>query len=766
MKKALLLFFLFLSFAVNAQPPVVPPPIMACDDNNDGIAAFDLTSIIPTILNGSGNPATTTVTFHETLIDAQNGSTPIANPNNYVNITPSQFIHVRVFDSATNDVSLLTVNLIANPAPMANPASLFFCEGFALPIFNLQQADSTITGGLTGVFVTYHLNPNDAQTGANPLPSTYAPVTLPVQILHARVSNIITGCFSTTTLTLNVNNCDQCPVPINLSVTHLENGVVNLNWSNPPGSIISNRYIITITNTGPNSQGPLTLVANSTRTSISYVSLPNQCYSFRVQAFCTTGTLGPMSEPLEFCSVDCTNSGQCADVVILNAFLDSNNNGIKDTGEINFNQGNFVYQVNDSGNNQYGNSNSGSYYIFDTNPANSYDYSFAVNSYLSPFYSSSVTHNNVVIPAGSGSTTLYFPIVSTQAHFDAKVNVTPLGQPRPGFTHGNYISYQNLGSQTINSGTITYTKDDNVSITSISQAGTTPTANGFTYEFTNLAPFEIRYINVQLQVPTIPTVALGERVQTTAAIYIDNDSDLTNNAMTLTQPIVGSYDPNDKMESHGGKIIHEDFTSNDYLYYTIRFENTGTASAEFIRVEDLLDWQLDETTFEMISASHVVNTKRDANKLVWHFYNVDLPPTVTNPAGSHGFVHFRIKPKTGYAIGSIIPNAASIYFDYNPAIVTDVFNTEFVQRLGKPVFDFSTVSLHPNPARNEFTITNSGTQKTSKVVIYEITGKKICSISSSSENIPVDVSQFAKGMYLIELTSENDAKVTKKLIVK
>lgn len=766
MKRILPVLFLFLSFAVNAQPTTDLPTIMACDNNNDGIASFDLASIIPSIMTGM-NPATTTVTFHETLTDAQNGFNPIANASSYTNITPNQIIQVRIFDSATNDVILLSVSLIATPIPMANPASLFFCEGFELPIFNLQSADNTITGGSAGLFVTYHLNPNDAQTGSNPLPPTYAPVTLPVQILYARVSNAITGCFSTTTLTLNVNNCDQCPVPVNLAASHWENGTVNLSWSNPPGSVVANSYIVTITHTGPNSPGPLPMVISATGASVSTFLPPNQCYSFTVQAFCSTGALAPMSEPMEFCTVDCSNSGQCSDVIILNAFLDSNNNGIKDTGEINFDQGNFVYQVNDSGNNQYGNSNSGSYYIFDTNPANSYDLSFAVNSYLSPFYSSSVTHTNVVIPTGSGSTTLYFPIVSTQAHFDVKVNLVPSGQPRPGFTHGNYITYQNYSSQTISSGTLTYTKDDNVTITSISQAGTTPTANGFTYNFTNLAPFEIRYITVQLQVPTIPTVTLGDLVQTNASIYVANDSDLTNNAMTLTQSIVGSYDPNDKMESHGGKIIHEDFTSNDYLYYTIRFENTGTANAEFIRVEDLLDAQLDETTFEMIGASHNVNTKREGNQLVWHFYNVDLPPTVTNPAGSHGYLHFRIKPKSGYAIGDVIPNFASIYFDYNPAIVTDSFNTEFVQRLKNPTFDFSTVSLYPNPASKEFTISNPGTQKTSKVVIYEITGKKICSISTnSSENIPVDVSQFAKGTYLIELTSENDAKVTKKLIVK
>ena len=196
-----------------------------------------------------------------------------------------------------------------------------------------------------------------------------------------------------------------------------------------------------------------------------------------------------------------------------------------------------------------------------------------------------------------------------------------------------------------------------MTIYAISQTGVTTTSNGFTYDFTDLAHNEIRTITVTLQVPTIPTVNLGDWLSNTASIQINGDAHVPNNTSTLTQMVVGSYDPNDKAESHGGRIVFNDFTSNDYLYYTIRFENTGTANAEFIRVEDLLDPDLDETTFEMLNASHPVNTRRENNQLTWHFYNIDLPPTVTHPNDSHGYVHFRIKPKAGYALGDVVPNA-------------------------------------------------------------------------------------------------------------
>jgi hypothetical protein len=43
-----------------------------------------------------------------------------------------------------------------------------------------------------------------------------------------------------------------------------------------------------------------------------------------------------------------------------------------------------------------------------------------------------------------------------------------------------------------------------------------------------------------------------------------------------------------------------------------------------------------------------------------------------------GSIPFLVKPKPDYAISDIIRNTDSIYFDFNPPIVTDIFTTEFV----------------------------------------------------------------------------------------
>ena len=63
------------------------------------------------------------------------------------------------------------------------------------------------------------------------------------------------------------------------------------------------------------------------------------------------------------------------------------------------------------------------------------------------------------------------------------------------------------------------------------------------------------------------------------ATYLTDSNDLveSNNDSNLSEIVVGSYDPNDKMEALGPKVLYDEFvTSDQWLYYTIRFQNLGT----------------------------------------------------------------------------------------------------------------------------------------------------------------------------------------------
>ncbi|MDI9256489.1 T9SS type A sorting domain-containing protein [Flavobacterium sedimenticola] len=766
--KQLLLLFLF-TVTANAQFQTAYPPLEVCDDNNDQFAVFDLTQLNSTIL-ATVNPTDYTLTYHESFVAAQNNTGIITTPNSFVNtVAAIQTIGIRILNNSTSVVNISTVDIRVLPIPVANPGELFFCDPTELAIYNLEQADLMISNGNTNVVITYYDTLTNAQLGVNPLPAVYIPIVNPgTQTLFARVERPETGCFAITTLTLNTQNCfENCQPPTNLTATSITNSTVTLGWTSPGTSSTWEVLVLPIGSPNPTSatNGIFTQTNPFTITGLN----PQTCYLFFVRAVCANTINGTWSSALEFCTYDCTNNGMCPESLTLVSFLDINNNGSKDVGESGIDIGHFEYEINNSGTTLFGYPDHGVFYIFDTNPTNSYDIAYSFNTEYAAYFNSATAYTNITLPTGSGSNTLYFPILQTQTLNDLEVRITPNGNPRPGFTYGITLAYKNKGTETVNTGTISFTKSPVVSIVSVSETGTIATASGFEYTFSNLLPNEERYIYILMQVPTIPTVSLGDIV--THAVSIEpliGDAFPNNNNAGLSQTIVGSYDPNDKAESHGGRIVFDDFTSDDYLYYTIRFENTGTAEAEFIRVEDVLDADLDETTFEMLASSHTVNTRRAGSQLTWHFYNINLPPTATNPNDSHGYIHFRLKPRAGYVIGDIIPNTASIFFDYNPPIVTNTFNTEFVESLGVPHFDQDTILLYPNPADEMITLSNTNASQSIKsIVIYEITGKRIYNASNVLSNeVSINSSNFAKGLYLLEVMTDTHQKITKKLIIK
>ena len=459
---------------------------------------------------------------------------------------------------------------------------------------------------------------------------------------------------------------------------------------------------------------------------------------------------------------------ECSDKINLIAFVDANNNGIKDSGEVNFTYGSFVSQQNNAGPISNISSPFGKHTVYYSNPINTYDFSYSLNSEYAPYYSSGTTYyNDVSIALGSGTQTLYFPITLVSVYNDVAVSIVSVSPPRPGFNYTNKIVYRNLGVATT-SGQVSFTKDANVAITSVSQPGIVSNATGFTYDFANLTPYETRFINVAMSVPSIPIVNINNVLANNATVSAPSgDINLSNNSFSNSQIVVASYDPNDKMESHGNEIQFNQFTSSDYLYYTIRFQNEGTANAISVKIEDLLDLKLDEASIQMISASHGYVMERINNQIIWKFDYINLPPALSNEELSKGYVFFKIKLKPGFAIGDIVPNTANIYFDTNPAIVTNTFNTQFVSLLGNLVFESSNFLLVPNPASNFVQVyLQNNSESIKSIVIYDILGKKVKEVKEiNSKEVQINTGDLSKGLYLVEITSNNLLKQVKKLVI-
>ncbi|WP_397363253.1 T9SS type A sorting domain-containing protein [Olleya sp. R77988] len=456
----------------------------------------------------------------------------------------------------------------------------------------------------------------------------------------------------------------------------------------------------------------------------------------------------------------------------VNAFLDLNNDGVFNGNDTPFSNGFFTYEVNDDTIINTVNSTTGSFTIFNNDDANTYDITFAVTPGYESCYSipTSLFEN---INATAGNTTVVdIPIVEVVQCEDVAVYLVPSISPVPGFLYWNNVVIENLGATTVTSGSVEFVHDAAVNFVEVwnpPATGTiTLTATGFIYDFVNLQPGQTITMYADMTVPA--TVALGTMLTNSVSYTtVANDIVSTNNSASVTQEVVGSYDPNDITESYGPEIVYDDFiTTNEYLYYTIRFQNLGTAEAINIRIENTLDALLDNATIQMIDSSHDVVMHRLNNQLTWTFDNINLPAEVQDERGSHGYVVYKIKPLAGYNVGTVIPNTAEIYFDFNAAVITNTFTTTFVApQLSVAEFGINGFSLYPNPANAEVNIRFSNALRGSfALTVIDIQGKQVFSTTVNTDTIQAfNVSNLESGMYFVKLKNSNIEHI-QKLIVK
>jgi hypothetical protein len=155
------------------------------------------------------------------------------------------------------------------------------------------------------------------------------------------------------------------------------------------------------------------------------------------------------------------------------------------------------------------------------------------------------------------------------------------------------------------------------------------------------------------------------------------------------------------------------------------------------------------------------------NNLTWRFDDIQLPVSVANTTIGKGYITFQVKPRVGFAVGDIIPNTASIYFDFNPAIITNTFNTEFVAQLGVDEFENGDFVFYPNPVSDIVTVSVKNNVTIAAIAVYDMLGKVILSekTTTTDSSKTFDLSSVSKGVYLLEVTSDTNLKVIKKLIV-
>lgn len=312
-------------------------------------------------------------------------------------------------------------------------------------------------------------------------------------------------------------------------------------------------------------------------------------------------------------------------------------------------------------------------------------------------YTTKVYFNNpnyTVTPASAvtgfstyfNTTTADFALTPLAGKNDLSAVLIPLTPARPGFQADYRIKVYNKGTTTL-APLVQLVRDQQQTVLASTPVANSTTGNTINWQLANLAPFDTATIDISVQLAAPPALNLGDTLKLyLLANSVAIDVTTADNADTLKQLVVGSFDPNDKTETHGGVITPAQISGADPLTYVIRFQNMGTDTAFAITVRDTLDSRLDWNTLEMIDASHSYQLNIEGNdKLTWQFNNIKLPDHNINEPASHGYIVYQIKPKPTVQLGDTIKNGASIYFDYNLPVLTNIEMTAVMSFATLPI---------------------------------------------------------------------------------
>lgn len=348
-------------------------------------------------------------------------------------------------------------------------------------------------------------------------------------------------------------------------------------------------------------------------------------------------------------------------------FLDANNNNIRDNGERLLDNISVRSLRNGSGviNKPIGG------YFNNAVDTGTYITTLALENF--PYLQSWPLSTTSTFSSYGNTDTVNFAIHAAVTARNYSVELIPLTPARPMMPVVYSINYANNGTDTLQNKALYFVKDSRLGIVQATPPFDAVSGDTITWNIASLLPFQKGTIHISLVSGNTEPVVIGSRLGNAAHIDSTGDVSKSDNTVFIKQDVTGSFDPNDKAEAHGNSIAKLEVKNGNYLTYTIRFQNTGNDTAFNISIRDTLDSKLDWSSVETVNASHPYQFKvKEGKYLEWKFSNILLADSFVNEPASHGYIVYRIKPKTNLQLNDSIHNSASIYFDFNAPVKTNI----------------------------------------------------------------------------------------------
>lgn len=192
-------------------------PVSICSFSNNGLAVFNLISLIRDLQNGVTG---LTITFYETEVNALEDLNRIPNPQSYSNLNSNNpTVWVRAFDPISKCVAVKALHLrsVDSPVSAIDLGDLEVCsteENIGFYAFDLTvqtplilEAQPTNVGNLGDLLVRYYLSEANAVANQNSISTPTAYInTSSNQVIWYRVMNTVTGCYAVGSFRIKVNN--------------------------------------------------------------------------------------------------------------------------------------------------------------------------------------------------------------------------------------------------------------------------------------------------------------------------------------------------------------------------------------------------------------------------------------------------------------------------------------------------------------------------------------------------------------------------------
>lgn len=260
-----------------------------------------------------------------------------------------------------------------------------------------------------------------------------------------------------------------------------------------------------------------------------------------------------------------------------------------------------------------------------------------------------------------------------------------------------------------------------------------------------MSPFS-GYNDVYIPFSFPGTTPSGTEFCFNVSLSYPNDLNPSNNTSQVCGIVLNSYDPNDK-QVNAPERLNPDV--KEKLTYRIQFQNDGNYYAVNVKITDMIDEQLNLSTLRVVESSHGVQTaiNNQTRQVDFNFNNIFLGASTDNLELSRGYVVYEIEENSNLSVGSEIDNTANIYFDFNPAIVTNTTYNINAYPLNIKQNEMEDYAVFPNPARETISVQGEGIVG---IQIFDLSGKLVIENRSDAAN-SISVRDLTTGLYTIKI---------------